>query len=756
MGASIEGRDSSILASRAIPTTGMRGGLGRTLLTAFLTLAIVPLALVGWYALQQSRQHLEAEVAGKLEVIAALQAAGIERQVDEWQTLLSLVRESESTEDMVLALSVEEYFKYTPGLRGIASTGGTSQSRWSLGNCEPSALYLTDISAINADEMLVLPLPQEEGTLFFCVDGDFWGQGAQTTLAWGEATRIYMVLPEAKGASVETLPLLATEKQSGVYRNYQGISVIGAYVPLPQLGLGILVEQAVAEIDSTNERTMATLIAVVLGLALSITAIVAIVIRRITRPVIQLTESALAMAGGDLEQYVPVTSRDEIGILTYVFNQMAAELKSLYDGLEAKVAERTKLLQRANYLIQWRALQLEASLEVSKAITSYRDPNLLLERVAGLIQEQFIYISVAVYLMEPGGGAAQWRAASPRESNWPDRVTVGDGTVMAKALQTARIQSAERTLFRDNNPLRRGFTTLAIPLCMETRVLGVVAILRTDRETSQEDDRAVLLHLANQITVALENARAYERERLAAQQLEEAELFKTRFLANMSHDLREPLNSVIGFSRLLLKGLDGPLSKQQAQDVQRIHTNSQRLLQSISDILTISQIQAGLMALDLQPVDLQKMIGSVLPTAEAFVYGEPIVLKGEIEPSLPLVWGDATRIRQILLHLLSNAAKFTERGEIVLRVWAAEDWAYVSIRDTGVGIPEQERERIFTRFEKGNGRQSNSTGAGLGLALSKQFVEMHGGQIWVESEVGVGSTFTFSLPLLPLEIDEGE
>ncbi len=133
------------------------------------------------------------------------------------------------------------------------------------------------------------------------------------------------------------------------------------------------------------------------------------------------------------------------------------------------------------------------------------------------------------------------------------------------------------------------------------------------------------------------------------------------------------------------------------------------------------------------------------------MYGEPITLKGEIEPFLPLILGDALRIRQVLLYLLSNAAKFTERGTVVLRVWTAKNWVYVSVHDTGMGIPEQKRERIFTRFEKGREEHVSSTGTGLGLALSKQFVEMHGGQIWVESEVGVGSTFTFSLPLLPLD-----
>ena len=748
MGTSIEGADLTNLATGTIPTTGMRGGLGRTLLTAFLTLAIMPLALVGWYALQQNQEHLKVEVTSKLRAIAASQAAEIEHQVEAGELLLSQWSEVDAEE---ADLATEEYFEqYAPDLVGITSK--RAESNWTVGECEPTINYLTAISTLAADDVLVLPLLEEERELYFCLRGN----PGQAVLQEVKTAQVYLVSLKAAGDAPVNLPLLATEERSGVYQNHQGVSVVGAYQPLPRLGLGVLVEQTVTEIGTANEQTVATVIAVILGLVLIITALVAVVIRKITQPVIRLTESALIMSHGQLGQHVPVTSRDEIGILTYVFNQMAAELKSLYDDLEAKVAERTKMLQRANYLIQWRALQLEASLEVSKAITSYRDPNLLLEHVAGLIQEQFVYISVAVYLVEPGGGAARWRAASPKDGNWPSVVTVGDGTVMSKALQTAQIQCAERMLFKDSDLSRKGFTTLAVPLRMKEHVLGVIAIHHIERESAQEDDQAVLSHLANQITIALENARAYERERQAAKRLEEAELFKNRFLANMSHNLREPLNSVIGFSRLLLKGLDGPLSKQQAQDVQRIHSNSQRLLQSISDILTISQIQAGLMELDLRPLQLQSVIKSVMPTVEAFIYEDPIKLRGEIEPSLPLVLGDEARIRQILLYLFSNAAKFTERGEIVLRVWTADEWVYLSVSDTGLGIPEQERELIFTRFEKGSFEHASSTGTGLGLALSKKFVEMHGGQIWVESEVGKGSKFTFSLPLLSLENEELE
>jgi signal transduction histidine kinase len=425
---------------------------------------------------------------------------------------------------------------------------------------------------------------------------------------------------------------------------------------------------------------------------------------------------------------------------------MAAELKSLYDELEAKVIERTERLQKANYQIQWRALQLEASLAVSETVTSLRDPTALLNRVVELICERFLYDSAAVYLVEPGGGQARCQAVSPAEAEWPDVVSPGDGTLIERALRKAKPQVERQELVGEEVWYGRTMARIAVPLRMGERVMGVLTIVSTERTNMVENNMEVLVHLANQITIALENARAYERERRAAEQLAEAEAFKSRFLANMSHTLREPLNSIIGFSRLMLKGIDGPLSEQQAEDLQRINNNSRRLLTLINDILTISQIQAGLMALKLEPVRLLEIINSVMPTAEALVRGKEIELLQEIEPELPLVSADPVRIRQVLVRVLTNAAKFTEEGAITIRAWTDEEYAYVSVEDTGIGIPEAERERIFERFEKGSDA-NGASGAGLGLALSKEFVEMHGGQMWLDSEVGQGSTFTFCLPL---------
>ncbi len=428
-----------------------------------------------------------------------------------------------------------------------------------------------------------------------------------------------------------------------------------------------------------------------------------------------------------------------------VFNKMAAELKSLYDDLEAKVVKRTRMLQQVNYQIQRRALHLEASLEVSRAITSVRDPAMLLNRVAELIAGHFLYASVAVYLLEPGGGQARLHAVSPAKADWPAEIHAGDGSLLERSLRKAEPQIQSEPILQ-GAWYQRTLSRVVIPLKMEKRVLGALGVLSAEREGVQEDELKVLVHLANQVSIALENAQADERERMAAQKLEEAEVFKDRFLSNMSHELREPLNSIIGFSRLMLKGLDGPLSEQQIQDLHRVYSNSQHLLGLINDLLAISQLRAGLMELRLSAVDLREIMTGVMPTASALIRGKDIELIQEIEEDLPLVWADPDRLRQIMVHLLNNAAKFTEQGQIVIRAWTDDELLYVSVSDTGLGVPLKDRDRIFVGFDKGTGERS-SQGAGLGLALSREFVELHGGQFWLESTVGKGSTFTFSLPL---------
>jgi len=776
MGTGIAGKRGVPGVPRSVPTTGMRGGLGRTLLTAFLILTILPLALTVGYAAQQNRQNLQQEVERRLLALATLKGEALRQWFNDLESLFLV---SISLDGGCSGGSYEKWWEaltqQLPDLMGVVVWDQDKFPLWSAGHCPADLNQIsptvsnstsspsTQFAIFHPDAIISLSIAYQNQTFVFCLDNTAIEQVIQYDGLIGSTGQVYLVYQSCIWSVDEVCSQLAPvdlppgRSGSRIYTNHEGVEVVGAYYPLTDLGIGILVEQGQSETWESTDRMAATFIALVLVVALVTTTIAAIVIRQITRPVIQLTESALAMAEGDLDQHLQVTSRDEIGILTYVFNEMATELKSLYEDLEAKVAERTQKLQHANYQIQRRALHLQASQEVSQAITSVRDPASLLNQVTDLIRDRFVYASVAVYMVEPGGGAARLRASSPKirkdqpgngteSASWSEYVYAGDGSVVERAIRKRIPQVRSQETHEEVEWYRRTLSRVAVPLQMSERVIGAVAVLSTEREGIQNDELEVLELLANQVAIAVENARAYERERAVAQQLEEAEAFKARFLANMSHALREPLNTIIGFSRLMIKGIDGPLSNQQLQDMEQIYSDSQRLLFLINDILAISQIQAGLMELKFQPTKLQDVVTGVMPTAGALVRGKDVELIQDIPEDLPLLRIDPTRIRQVLVHLLNNAAKFTERGTIVLRAWYSEDQVYVSVSDSGVGITPEELERVFVRFDRGLTRKSRQQGAGLGLALSKEFVEMHGGRIWAQSKVGEGSTFTFSLP----------
>ena len=230
-------------------------------------------------------------------------------------------------------------------------------------------------------------------------------------------------------------------------------------------------------------------------------------------------------------------------------------------------------------------------------------------------------------------------------------------------------------------------------------------------------------------------------------QIAEADRAKTQFLANISHELRTPLNAIIGFSRLLLKEVDGALTPKQREDLLAVHHSGSHLLGLISDLLDLSKIVAGKMELTVETVDLAEMIRGVMTTAQALVREHPAVeLHATLDPQLPTLQADPLRLRQVVLNLVSNAVKATERGEVEVRAEQRGAYVVVSVRDTGVGIRPEDQSKLFQEFRQLDGSQARG-GTGLGLAISKQLVGLHGGEIWVESQVGEGSTFAFSLPL---------
>jgi len=297
-------------------------------------------------------------------------------------------------------------------------------------------------------------------------------------------------------------------------------------------------------------------------------------------------------------------------------------------------------------------------------------------------------------------------------------------------------------------------------LRIQQRVLGVLDLQSSRPDAFGEDEQVLFQSLADQIGIAIENARVYAVERQTVIRLRELDRIQSEFLTNMSHALRTPLNSIIGFSRVLLKELDGPLTETQRADLSDIHDSGRQLLGLINDMLELSQLQLGVAPFTRSEVDLAEIIEGVMATTRALACGKPVRLYQEVPNDLPLLYTDGQRVRQVVLTLLSNAVKFTARGSIHLRVSAEDGHVTISVQDTRtdnvrrMGLPREEREQIFSNLtSEYAGEAGIPTGSGLELAISKQVVEKLGGQIWMESEEGIGSTLTFTLPVRPTTTD---
>jgi len=293
-----------------------------------------------------------------------------------------------------------------------------------------------------------------------------------------------------------------------------------------------------------------------------------------------------------------------------------------------------------------------------------------------------------------------------------------------------------------------------VPMLGSEGVMGVISLDRNrpaNSFTSQELN--LVTTLASQAVIALENARLYEEQLETSEQLRELDQLKTQFLANMSHELRTPLNSIIGFSRVIMKGIDGPITDLQKQDLSAIYNAGQHLLKMINDILDISKIDAGKMELSFEDSNVVDIIESVMSTARGLVKDKPIELVTAIEDDIPNIQADSTRIRQVLLNLISNAAKFTNQGGITVTARqqigaAGQEEIYISVKDTGSGIPEEDQEKLFEPFVQVDGSPTRATGGtGLGLSITRMLIELHNGSIGLESKVGHGSNFFFTLPV---------
>jgi GAF domain-containing protein len=306
----------------------------------------------------------------------------------------------------------------------------------------------------------------------------------------------------------------------------------------------------------------------------------------------------------------------------------------------------------------------------------------------------------------------------------------------------------------DENPIRRRLieaghhALLAVPLLSEDEVIGVLTVTRKAPGEFEPETVRLLTTFATQSALAIQNARLFLEIEDKNRQLEVASQHKSEFLANMSHELRTPLNAIIGFSEVLGERMFGELNEKQEEYMKDIHASGQHLLSLINDILDLSKIEAGRMELELSDFNLPATLDNALTLVRERAGRHGIALCMTVDERIEQVRADERKVRQVVLNLLSNAIKFTQDGgQIEIRAELVDGSVEVSVSDTGVGIAPEDQETVFEEFRQVGTADKKVEGTGLGLALSRKFVELHGGRIWVKSRVGEGSTFTFTLPV---------
>ena len=330
----------------------------------------------------------------------------------------------------------------------------------------------------------------------------------------------------------------------------------------------------------------------------------------------------------------------------------------------------------------------------------------------------------------------------------PNRGHVSGRTILTgTAVQVPDILADEEYL--GTTLKEAGFRSLlGLPLLRGGSPIGAIVIYRAEPGQFENKHFELLKTFADQAVIAIENARLFREIEDKSRQLEIASQHKSEFLANMSHELRTPLNAIIGFSEVLSERMFGDINEKQAEYISDILQSGQHLLSLINDILDLSKIEAGRMELELSDFDLPSSIENTLTLVRERAVRRGIELGHTVDEHLGMVRADERRVKQVLLNLLSNALKFTpEGGRIDVRAAVRDGMAEISVADTGVGISPEDQELVFEEFRQVGTAAKKVEGTGLGLAISRKFIEVHGGRIWVESQVGKGSTFAFTLPL---------
>ncbi len=529
-----------------------------------------------------------------------------------------------------------------------------------------------------------------------------------------------------------------------------GRRVLTAYAPVAPLGWFVFVETPIEEAYAPLYASIARTGYVLLG-ALALAFLAGLVLaRKMVVPIQALRAGAARLGAGDLGQRISIKTGDEIEGLANQFNDMAGQLQESYADLEKKVEQRTA--------------ELSASLEQQTAISEIlrvisNSPNdvrpvlsAVAEYAARICEAQIAdIILVEDNVLRVGASFGQLGRPLSVEAIPLDRTTVMGRSI----IDMQPVQNADQQNAGDDYALGREFalkfghrTILAVPLLREGHALGTIVVRRTEVRPFDHADIALLTTFADQAAIAIENVRLFEQIQEKSRQLEEASRHKSQFLANMSHELRTPLNAILGYTELVLDGIYGDAPDKMRTVLERVQTNGKHLLGLINDVLDLSKIEAGQLVLTLDDFSIREMMQGVYVAVEPLANTKKLQFKLSAPADLPRARGDERRLSQVLLNLVGNAIKFTDRGEVAMSATAANGSYTVSVRDTGPGIAEADQAKIFEEFQQSDSTKTKAKGGtGLGLSIAKRIVELHGGRLWVESTPGDGATFSFTVPL---------
>ena len=559
------------------------------------------------------------------------------------------------------------------------------------------------------------------------------------------------MLPQVKGAIAGPAAAGEEAQETAEARDRAGGQVLTAHARIDPLEWTVFVEQPIAEAYAPLYAPLIRIgILLLLGLVLSLLASLALA-RYMVRPINALREGAEAIGAGNLDQKIDVHTGDELQDLAEQFNSMATKLRESYAGLERKVEDRTAELKET-------LGQQTATAEILKVISgTITDTRPVFEEIVRSCLRLFQGSRVTIGLERDGQYEVQARVSAFGDAGGPSRIPLDGASGVGRCILESRVihipdtEVASAEFPRSQElALAQGYrSVLCVPLTREGKAIGALGVIRPNPGAFTEKEIALLSTFADQAVIAIENVRLFNDIQDKGRQLEIANRHKSEFLANMSHELRTPLNAIIGFSEVLGERYFGELNPKQMEYANDIHSSGKHLLSLINDILDLSKIEAGRMELDLAEFDMPSALQNAMTLVRERAQRHGIKLDLNTDPALGQFYADERKFKQIMLNLLSNAVKFTpEGGAVGVTAKPNGSAVEIAVADSGVGIAVEDQAAIFEEFKQvGTDYTKKAEGTGLGLALTRRFIELHGGAIRVISAPGKGSTFTFTLPI---------